>query len=102
MALQMNVNVPGGYTVSSCYVRVDSARAFKKDSSDKWLLMVDTYVYKNKAERDRGEPAEMVICPEVDRFKFDFDPTSEKGDLIALAYTKLKAHNIFNGKTTDV
>ena len=44
----------------------------------------------------------MVVCPEVDRFKFDFDPTSEKGDLIALAYTKLKAHNIFNGKTTDV
>ena len=102
MALQMNVNVPGGYTVNSCYVRVDSARAIKKDSSDKWLLMVDTYVYKNKAERDRGEPAEMVICPEVDRFKFDFDPSSDTGNFIALAYTKLKTHDTFKGKTTDV
>ena len=100
----MNVNVPGGYTVSSCYVRVDSARAFKKDSSDKWLLMVDTYVYKNKAERDRGEPAEMVICPEVDRFKFDFDPAGADRleNLVAVAYEKLKTHDTFKDKTTDV
>ena len=102
MALQMNVNVPGGLTVNSCYVRVDSVRAFKKDSETAWMLMVDTYVYKNKTERNKGRLAQMVICPEVDRFKFDFDPSSEKSDLIALAYTKLKAHAVFSGKTTDV
>ena len=102
MALQMNVNIPGGVVVNDCYVRVNSVRAFKKDSSTEFKLMVDTYVYKNKTERNKGSLAQMVVCPEVDRFKFDFDPTSEKGDLIALAYTKLKAHNIFNGKTTDV
>ena len=44
----------------------------------------------------------MIVCPEVYRFKFDFDPSSEKSDLIELAYTKLKTHDIFKGKTTDV
>ena len=102
MALQMNVNIPGGVVVNDCYVRVNSVRAFKKDDVSEWKLMVETYVYQNKTERDKGSDATMVVCPEVDRFKFDFDPTSEKGDLIALAYTKLKAHYIFNGKTTDV
>jgi len=102
MALQMNVNVPGGGTVNDCYVRVDSVRAFKKDSSTSWIMMVDTYVYKNKTERDKGSDAKMILCPEVDRFKFDFDPSSERGDLIALAYTKLKTHAVINGKTTDV
>ena len=102
MALQMNVNVPGGHTVNNCYVRVDSVRAFKKDDMSGWKLMVDTYVYKNKTERNKGSLAQMIVCPEVDRFKFDFDPTSEKSDLIALAYTKLKTHDIFKSKTTDV
>ena len=102
MALQMNVNIPGGVVVNDCYVRVNSVRAIKKDHVSEWKLMVETYVYQNKTERDKGSDATMVVCTEVDSIKFDFDPTSEKGDLIALAYTKLKAHNIFNGKTTDV
>ena len=102
MALQMNVNVPGGYTVDNCYVRVDSVRAFKKDDMSGWLLMVETYVYQNKTEREKGTTARMISCPEVDRFKFDFNPSSETGDLIALAYTKLKTHNTFKDKTTDV
>ena len=50
----MNVNVPGGHTVNNCYVRVDSVRAFKKDDMSGWKLMVDTYVYKNKTERNKG------------------------------------------------
>ena len=102
MAIQMNVNIPGGITVNNCYVRVDSVRAFKKDDMPGWKLMVDTLVYLNKTERDKGSLAKMIVCPEVDRFKFDFDPSSEKGDLIALAYTKLKDHAALNGKTTDV
>ena len=102
MALQMNVNIPGGYTVNNCYVRIDSVRAFKKDDMSGWKLMVETYVYRNKTERDKGSFAQMVVCPEVDRFKFDFDPSTEKGDLISLAYNKLKSHAVLNGRTTDV
>ena len=109
MALKMNVNLPGGGTASNCYVRVDSVRAFKKDVmpvgrrlSGPWFMMIAVYVYKDKAERDKGQGAKMIVCPEVYRFKFDFDPSSEKSDLIELAYTKLKTHDIFKGKTTDV
>ena len=102
MALQMNVNIPGGVVVNDCYVRVNSVRAFKKDDVSEWKLMVETYVYQNKTERDKGSDATMVVCPEVDRFKFDFDPSTEKGDLISLAYNKLKSHAVLNGRTTDV
>ena len=98
----MNVNLLGGATASNCYVRVDSVRAYKKDGMSGWKLMIDVYVYKDKAERDKGQGAKMIVCPEVYRFKFDFDPSSEKSDLIELAYTKLKTHDIFKGKTTDV
>ena len=98
----MNVNLPGGGTASNCYVRVDSVRAYKKDGMSGWKLMIDVYVYKDKAERDKGQGAKMIVCPEVYRFKFDFDPSSEKSDLIELAYTKLKTHDVFKGKTTDV
>ena len=98
----MNVNLRGGKTASNCYVRVDSVRAFKRDSMSGWKMMIDVYVYKDKAERDKGQDAKMIVCPEVDRFKFDFDPTSETDNLIALAYAKLKTHNVFKSKTTDV
>ena len=104
MALQMNVNVPGGHTVNNCYVRVDSVRAFKKDSSTEFKLMVDTYVYKNKTERNKGSLAQMIVCPEVDRFKFDFDPAGADRleNLIAVAYEKLKTVDPFKDKTTNV
>jgi len=101
----MNVNLPGGGGASNCYVRVVKVRAFKKDvmpaGRGPWMLMIDVYVYKDKAERDKGQGAEMITCPEVDRFKFDFDPSSETSDLIALAYTKLKTLDLF-ADATDV
>ena len=97
MAFKMNVNLRGGGTANNCYVRVDSVRAFKKDDMSGWKMMIDVYVYKDKAERDKGHVAEMITCPEVDRFKFDFDPSSETGDMIELAYNKLKTHNTFSG-----
>ena len=100
----MNVNLPGGGTASNCYVRVDSVRAFKKDDMSGWKMMIDVYVYKDKAERDKGQGAEMIMCPEVDRFKFDFDPAGADRleNLVAAAYEKLKTHDTFKGKTTDV
>ena len=104
MAFKMNVNIPGGYTVDDCYVRVDSVRAFKKDDMSGWKMMIDVYVYKDKAERDKGQGAVMITCPEVDRFKFDFDPAGADRleNLVAVAYEKLKTHDTFKGKTTDV
>ena len=104
MALKMNVNLPGGATASNCYVRVDSVRAFKKDGMSGWSLMIDVFVYKDKAERDKGQSAIMITCPQVDRFKFDFDPAGSDRleDLVAVAYDKLKTHDTFKGKTTDV
>ena len=101
MAFQMNVNLPGESTVDDCYVRVDSVRAFKKDvmPNDRgpWMLMIDLDVYQNKTERDKGQGAEMITCPEVDRFKFDFDPAGADRleNLIAVAYEKLKTLDLF-------
>ena len=104
MAIQMNVNLRGGKTASNCYVRVDSVRAFKKDDMSGWNLMIDVYVYKDKAERDKGQGAIMITCPEVDRFKFDFDPAGADRleNLVAAAYEKLKTIYPFENKTTDV
>ena len=111
MAFQMNVNLPGGGIASNCYVRVDSVRAFKKDVmpvgrrlSGPWFMMIDVDVYQNKTERDKGQDAVMIICPEVDRFKFDFDPAGADRleNLVAVAYEKLKTHDTFKDKTTDV
>ena len=100
----MNVNLPGGATASNCYVRVDSVRAFKKDNMDSWKLMVDVYVYKDKSERDKGNAARQMVCPHVDRFKFDFDPAGADRleNLVAAAYEKLKTIYPFENKTTDV
>ena len=46
----------------------------------------------------------MITCPQVDRFKFDFDPAGADRleNLVAVAYAKLKTHDTFKGKTTDV
>ena len=100
----MNVNLPGGDIASNCYVRVDSVRAFKKDNMSGWKMMIDVYVYKDKAERDKGQGAIMITCPEVDRFKFDFDPAGADRleNLVAAAYEKLKTHDTFKDKTTSV
>ena len=100
----MNVNLLGGDTASNCYVRVDSVRAFKKEYMSEWKMMIDVFVYKDKAERDKGQGAIMITCPEVDRFKFDFDPAGvdRLEDLVAVAYEKLKTHDTFKDKTTDV
>ena len=77
-----------------------------------WLLSTVTpmgflnrcHSYKDKTERDKGQGAEMISCPEVDRFKFDFDPAGADRleNLVAVAYEKLKTHDTFKGKTTDV
>ena len=65
---------------------------------------IEVYVYKDKSERDKGQGAEMITCPEVDRFKFDFDPAGADRleNLVAVAYEKLKTHDTFKGKTTNV
>ena len=41
---------------------------------------------------------------DMDKFKFDFDPAGADRleNLIAVAYEKLKTHDTFKDKTTDV
>ena len=95
MALQTDAPLPGGVTASNAYVRVQSARVFKKADSDAYSLMVDVDVYVSKDERDKGETA--LACPQMDAHKFEFSIGDEQSNLIALAYTKLKSLDVYDG-----
>jgi hypothetical protein len=102
MALQVNAPLPGGVTASSAYVRVQSARVFKKvGPDDTYHLMVDVDVFVSKDERDKNEAAEALACPAIDKFKFTYALNDDAGDsdLIAHAYAKLKTLDIFDGAT---
>ena len=100
MALQVNAPLPGGVTASHAYVRVQSARVFKKvGPDDTYHLMVDVDVFASADERGKNEEAEALACPAIDKFKFDFSIGDEQSNLIGLAYTKLKTLDIFDGAT---
>lgn len=91
MALQVNAPLSGGVIASNAYVRVQSARVYKKADADGYKLMVDVEVFASKDERDKGENAQPLICREMDKHKFDFSIGDEGSNLIELAYTKLKS-----------
>ena len=97
MALQINASLPGGVTTSNAYVRVQSARVFKKAGSDDYSLMVDVDVYASADERAKGATAQPLTCPEMDAHKFSFIIGDEQSNLIALAYTKLKSLDVYDG-----
>ena len=99
MALTVNAPLPGGVIASSAYVRVQSARVFKKADADGYKLMVDVEVYASKDERDKGVDAVRLACREIDKHKFDFSIGDEQSNLIGLAYTKLKTLDIYDGAT---
>tara|TARA_Y100001963_G_C6447429_1_gene294262 strand:- start:85 stop:390 length:306 start_codon:yes stop_codon:yes gene_type:complete len=99
MALQVTAPLSGGATHSNAYVRVQSARVFKKADADGYKLMVDVEVYASKDERDKGVDAVPLACPAIDKFKFDFSIGDEQSNLIGLAYMKLKTLDIFDGAT---
>jgi len=99
MALQTDAPLPGGVTASNAYVRVQSARVFKKADSDAYSLMVDVDVYVNADERAKGSISQPLTCPQMDAHKFEFSIGDEQSNLIALAYTKLKSLDVYDGAT---
>ena len=104
MALQMNIPLPGGIEHANGYVRVTDCRVCKKDDATDWFMMVDVAVYKDADARGATSPAR-ITAPAVDKFKFAYtvgDEGSSSGGIVTYAYTKLKTHDTFKGKTTDV
>jgi len=101
MALQMNIPLNGGAVANNCYVRIHSVEAVKANESSDWSLKVITNVYKDAAARSAGTPAGSgavhLHTPQYRESKFDYDPSSETGDLISVAYDKLKTHENFSG-----
>ena len=105
MALQKNINM-NGITLSNCYVRINSVEATKQNEDSDWSLKVAVNVYKNASTRNAKEAGSDVVGSgathlhsdiNTKEYKFSYDPESEKGDLIALAYAKLKTHEDFSG-----
>ena len=99
MAFKMNIPLPGGIEHADGYVRVTDCRVCKKDDETDWFMMVDVAVYKDADARGAASP-QRLSAPDVDRFKFAYsvDDGASPGD----AYAKLKTHDTFKGKTTDV
>ena len=101
MALQKNMTLNGGAIVSNCYVRIHSVEAVRANEDSDWTLKVLTYLYKDAAARSAGDPAGSeavhLHTPQYRNYKFDYDPASEKGNLIAVAYDKLKTYEDYIG-----
>ena len=116
MALQKNMTLSGGATINNCYVRIHSVEVVRANEDSDWTLKVLTNLYKDASTRnaktpvikdseDNVEQAEGVAgseavhlhTPQYREYKFDYNPASEKGNLIALAYDKLKTHEDYNG-----
>ena len=104
MALQNNVTITGEIAVSNCYVRINSVEADKQNKDSDWSLKVSVSVYKDAAARNAKETGSDVVgsgaihLPNSPiEYIFDYDPASEKGDLISVAYGKLKTHEDYSG-----
>ena len=101
MALQKNMTLSGGAVVNNCYVRIQSVEAVKANEDSDWTLKVLTYLYKDAAARSAGDPAGSksvrLHAPQYREYKFDYNPDSEKGNLIAVAYDKLKTYEDYIG-----
>ena len=99
MAFKMNIPLLGGIEHANGYVRVTDCRVWKNDNTSDWFMMVDVAVYKDADARGAANP-ERIVTPLVDRFKFAY--SVDDGASPADAYAKLKTHDTFKGKTTDV
>ena len=99
MAFKMNIPLQGGIEHPDGYVRVTDVRICKKDSESDWFMMVDVAVYKDADARGADSPVRMT-APAVDKFKFAHNV--DDAATPAAAYAKLKTHDTFKGKTTDV
>ena len=97
MAFKMNIPLPGGIEHANGYVRVTDVRVCKKDDESDWFMMVDVAVYK---DADARAAKVRLSAPAVDKFKFSY--SVDDGASPADAYAKLKTHDTFKDKTTDV
>ena len=97
MAFKMNIPLPGGIEHADGYVRVTDVRVCRKDDADNWFMMVDVAVYK---DADARVAKVRLSAPAVDKFKFAY--SVDDAATPAVAYAKLKTHDTFKGKTTDV
>ena len=105
MALQKNITLDGGIVANNCYVRIYSVEADKRNEDSDWSLKILVNVYKDSSIRDHktNEYTALItkrhLHSDVNNreYKFSYDPESEQGDLIALAYDKLKTHEDFSG-----
>ena len=96
MALKMGVKENGRKSKTpDVYIRVTDIRACKKDDADDWFLMIDVATYEDVDQRNEGK---RLSTPEVDKFKFPFDPDTDSVD-VASAYTLLKALSDFSTAT---
>ena len=97
-------------------MRIHSVEAVRANEDSDWTLKVLTNLYKDASTRNAKTPAikdseDNVVQAEgvagsgavylhtsqYREYKFDYDPESERGDLIALAYDKLKTHEDYSG-----
>ena len=97
MAFKMNIPLGGGAEHADGYVRVTDVRVCKKDDATDWFMMVDVAAYK---DADARAAKVRLSTSTIDKFKFAYsvDDGASPGD----AYAKLKTHDTFKGKTTDV
>ena len=98
MAITANVDLGNGVTASSCYIIVPAAYVKKFVSVDgnntaTFKLIYDVHIYQNKEARDHVDRlGKHIRCPEVDRFKIDYDVGASDNPFV-LAYTDLKTNS---------
>ena len=99
-------------------MRINSVEADKQNKDSDWSLKVSVSVYKDAATRNAKTPAVKnddgdvvvsegstgsaaihLISNSTIEYKFDYDPASEKGDLVSVAYGKLKTHEDYSGSS---
>jgi hypothetical protein len=97
MAFKMNIPMLGGIEHADGYVRVTDVRICKKDDTSDWFMMVDVAAYK---DADARTAQQRLSTPHVDKFKFAY--SVDDAATPAAAYAKLKTHDTFKDKTTDV
>jgi hypothetical protein len=98
MAITATVDLGNGVSKASCYIIVPTAYVKKFISVDgnntaTFKLIYDVHIYQDKEARDHVDRlGKHIRCPEVDRFKIDYDPTTSDNPF-KLAYTHLKSNS---------
>ena len=108
MALQKNMTLGRGDVANNCYVRINSVEVDKDNGASDWLMTIDLAVYKDADTRNAKDASNVVGSGAITlitlgepgnpllKYRFDYNPGLDHGDLIAVAYEKLKAHEDFS------